>query len=98
MSLHDSMCRAAQMIDGVCIQCELIALVREDERERVLRNAPPSVFVKAFKDGRASGYAVGVEDAAQAVEALLAIDSYMGDVLLVIRDDAVAAIRGLVKE
>lgn len=29
---HDPLCRAAQMIDGKCIQCDLIARVRKDER------------------------------------------------------------------
>jgi hypothetical protein len=76
MSDHDPLCERGNAPNYSTCYCTLIARVREDERENVLRDAPVSVFVKAHTDGKAVGYAKGRADAlADAREAVAALDT-----------------------
>ena len=58
--------------------------VRAEERERTLRDAPASVFVKAFSDGRSSGYdngrAEALREAHDEIQSLMPVTVGIADV------------------
>lgn len=88
-------------------ECDLISRVRKDERGNVLRDAPTSVFVKAFSDGRSSGYDTGyaaalrdaVDDCWGAVAEIPAVELWDGTKAAwwIVKADALAAIEALDK-
>jgi hypothetical protein len=96
---HDPLCEFNFVLRevGDCQRCDLIARVRMDEREKVLRDAPVSVFVKAHTDGKAAGYDVGRADAlAEARDAVAALKPTTTNSLTLREEalDAIDALRG----
>ena len=87
MTNHDPMCPSNEPANLPLCRCDLIARVRDDERDKHIKGV--------WDNGYTHGYAACKSDAVEAVKGVTAY-AYLGTPLSVVqRDEAVAAIEAL---